>query len=249
MSKKNILGLGLTIADCVWVLVVLLILSGLVIALPLQLLSSTPLVTWLDSAVGTMVLAACIYIISAFIIITPLYIARLKWPQIAEKLALTKPFRLSMVPWALTMWGLYFASSIAIVLVLSYVKIPWIDLTQAQNVGFSNLTQGYEYIAAFVALVILAPIFEELIFRGYLFGRLRGRYGFIVTSIVTSLVFAIAHQQINVGIDVFVLSMFMCYVREQFESIWPSVLIHMFKNTFSYILIFIAPLYGLNLLN
>lgn len=113
-----------------------------------------------------------------------------------------------------------------------------IDLLQQQDIGYSN-PNGYELLLTFMALVLLAPFVEETLFRGFLFKAFRRTFGFWVGAIVVSLLFAVAHGQANVGVDVFVLSMFLCYLREKTDSLWPSIALHAMKNLVAFIFLFI----------
>jgi len=113
-----------------------------------------------------------------------------------------------------------------------------IDLTQQQNIGYSN-PNGFELTLTFVALVLLAPVVEETLFRGFLFKAFRRTFGFWAGAVGVSLLFALAHGQANVGIDVFVLSMFLCYLREKTDSLWPSIALHATKNLVAFIFLFI----------
>jgi len=125
--------------------------------------------------------------------------------------------------------------------------VPGYQADQEQNIGFSDREGVLNLVLAFFALVVLPPIIEELLFRGYLFGKLRARSGFWFSAIVTSLVFGFVHGQLNVGIDTFALSIFLCYLRERTGSIWMSMVLHATKNGLAYFLLFIGPLIGINL--
>ena len=50
-------------------------------------------------------------------------------------------------------------------------------------------------LLVFAALVILTPLFEEMVFRGLFFGWARQRLGFLSAAIFSSLVFAAFHAQ------------------------------------------------------
>lgn len=119
--------------------------------------------------------------------------------------------------------------------------LTFIDFDQVQETGFSNLGQQYEYILAFVTLVIVAPVAEEILFRGYLFGKLRKHVPVWVAIILTSLLFGLVHAAWNVGIDVFALSIVLCLLRVVSRSLWPSILLHMTKNALAFYLLFINP--------
>jgi membrane protease YdiL (CAAX protease family) len=126
-------------------------------------------------------------------------------------------------------------SSIALIL------LPFIDYTQAQDTGFQNLSGQGEYILAFLMLVVIAPIAEELLFRGYLLGKLRKHAPLWVAIFITSLIFAVVHFAWNVGVDVFALSIVLCILRVASGSLWPSILLHMMKNGLAFYVLFINP--------
>lgn len=120
--------------------------------------------------------------------------------------------------------------------------LPWIDIEQAQDLGLGMPSVGIEMAMAFLLLVVIAPFVEELLFRGYLFGKLRGSgVPFWLTALVVSLLFGIAHLQWNVGVDTFALSLVMCATREITGSLWPSVLMHMMKNGIAFYFLFVNP--------
>jgi membrane protease YdiL (CAAX protease family) len=119
--------------------------------------------------------------------------------------------------------------------------LPWFDLSQEQDVGFNNLITQTDFIVAFLALVIVAPIVEEVIFRGYLYGKLRMRLGIVMSALIVSVLFGLAHGQWNVGINVFVMSLVMCGLREVTGSIWSGVILHIIKNAIAYYLLFVNP--------
>jgi membrane protease YdiL (CAAX protease family) len=116
------------------------------------------------------------------------------------------------------------------------------DIAQAQDVGFTRLTQYYEYALAFVTLIIVAPVAEEVLFRGFLYGKLRTRVPVWVAMLITSALFGLIHGQWNVGLDVFALSMVLCSLREITGSIWSGILLHMIKNSIAFFILFISPL-------
>ncbi len=247
MSKKSIQKVAVAFGYAAWTATAFLT-AGLAVSIPLEQFASQQLIDWLSTALGSLTLAAVIYALAALLVALPLFLRRVPWREILGKLAISRRFKGKMFAWALYGWLLYFLTSAAAALVLSLINLPGVNLQQQQEVGFQNLANGFEYIAAFVALVVVAPIFEETIFRGYLFGRIRQRSGFWLSAIVTSLTFALLHGQVNVGIDVFILSMFLSMLRERFDSIWPGVMVHALKNGLAYTFLFILPLFGVKLL-
>lgn len=135
----------------------------------------------------------------------------------------------------------------SVTLYLISLAVPQLNLTQAQEIGFSGLSHQYEYVLAFLTLVILAPIAEEVLFRGYLLGKLKKHAPFWLAILITSLLFGGLHLiggerlQWNVAIDTFVLSLVLCSLREITGNIWAGILLHMIKNGIAYYFLFINP--------
>lgn len=129
----------------------------------------------------------------------------------------------------------------AIVSTIAAQLLTFVDYTQAQETGFAQITTQTEYIIAFMSLVVIAPIAEEVLFRGYLFGKLRKYTPLWGAILITSVLFAIVHFQWNVGIDVFALSIVLCLLRVFTKSLWTPILLHMLKNGIAYYFLFINP--------
>lgn len=119
--------------------------------------------------------------------------------------------------------------------------LPFVDFEQVQDTGFNLISERYEYVLAFIMLVIVAPVAEEILFRGYLFGKLRKYAPVWVAILITSLLFAVVHFAWNVGFDVFALSIVLCLLRVISGSLWPSILLHMMKNGLAFYFLFINP--------
>lgn len=119
---------------------------------------------------------------------------------------------------------------LAAIITFIFSLFPWFQISEVQNVGFSNLLVGSDRVIAFIALVILAPLAEEIIFRGWLYGKLRKNQNIFLSIFLTSLVFGLLHGQWNVGVNVFALSVVMCLCREFTDSIYAGIFLHMLKN-------------------
>ncbi|MDD3035430.1 MAG: type II CAAX endopeptidase family protein [Candidatus Saccharimonadaceae bacterium] len=143
----------------------------------------------------------------------------------------------------ITPFSVFFYFLISISLMLLVVKfMPWVDMNQVQETGFENLGHQYEYVLTFFTLVVVAPVAEEILFRGYLFGKLRQVVPLWVAVLVTSLTFGLVHGAWNLAIDTFALSVVLCLLREKTGSIWSSILLHMSKNGIAFYVLFISSL-------
>jgi membrane protease YdiL (CAAX protease family) len=132
----------------------------------------------------------------------------------------------------------YMIVSVMVQAIVRQVMGESFNADQPQNLGYDSLN-AWEIIAAFIPLVILTPLAEEIIFRGFMFKGVRRRAPFWVAAAVVSLIFGAVHGQWNVAIDVFVMSMVGCYLVEKTGSLWPAIFLHMLKNGLAFSLVFI----------
>ena len=143
--------------------------------------------------------------------------------------------------------GFIVAILLAAGLVAIFNIFPWFDAGQVQDVGFSVYSVGFDRLVAFIVLVVIAPIAEEIIFRGWLYGKLRpilsekvsDRASMIISILLVSLLFGIVHMQWNVGVNVFAMSIVLCGLREITGTIYAGILMHMIKNGVAFYLLYI----------
>lgn len=129
--------------------------------------------------------------------------------------------------------------SAALVLLFSAL-FSWFKASETQEIGYSDLFTPGDKILAFSIIVIIVPIAEEIIFRGFLYGRLRKHLNLPVSMLLTSLLFAILHGQWNVGVNVFAVSLVLCSLREITGTIYAGILVHILKNAVAFYILFIA---------
>ena len=131
--------------------------------------------------------------------------------------------------------------AVAIVYVMQLI-LPVVNWSETQDVGFNNVVSSMDRIITFVALVILAPLMEELIFRGYLYSRLRGKMSALPAIILVSVLFGVMHGQWNVGIVVGVMSVVLCIAREMTGTIYAGILMHMIRNGIAFYMLYVNPM-------
>lgn len=183
--------------------------------------------------------SAVVYALALFIVIGMPWLIKRR-PTTREEIGLHKLPRWIDLLWAPAGYIVYLIAT-SYVSQLAQGFLTFVDYEQVQNTGFSDLVSRPEYILAFLSLVLIAPIAEEILFRGYLLGKLRKYAPLWLSILITSALFGFVHGQWNVGIDVFVLSIVLCLLRVYTGSLWPSIMLHMLKNAVAYYFLFINP--------
>ena len=109
-----------------------------------------------QTPVWTTIYGALVYILAAFLVIVVPKFVKKEWKTNRDELGLTE------LP-TFTDIGLSFLGFIATILISGAVlyilqKLNLVDSSQAQNVGYSNLTLPFDRIVAFLALAVIAPV-------------------------------------------------------------------------------------------
>jgi membrane protease YdiL (CAAX protease family) len=92
-----------------------------------------------------------------------------------------------------------------------------------------DVQEIWAHLPGFIVFaVVLAPVVEELGFRGYLYLALRQNWGKTIAALVASVIFGMMHgKELPVH---FCLSMFYIFLNDRAESLWPSILAHIVWN-------------------
>jgi len=234
-SKKTILKMAIFLP--VWVFVGIYTAQYMLFGLLLLLDSFGINVANFDQTILNTILMALVYLLSLIIVIVlPYKIIKDKINKIELGVnRLPSWTDILVTPAALI---IYFILSSVLILLATQI-LPWFDVNQAQDTGFNQVNSNFEIILAFISLVLIAPIAEEILFRGYLFGKLKKYMPIWFAAVITSVTFGFVHGAWNLAIDTFALSLILCTLREMTGSIWSSVLLHMAKNGVAFYILFI----------
>lgn len=86
------------------------------------------------------------------------------------------------------------------------------------------------FLLSLALLAGLAPLVEELVFRGLLYGWLESRWGGGIAFVASSLAFAAAHVEPAHALLVLPLGLLFGLLRWRTGSLWPSLVAHMANN-------------------
>lgn len=120
------------------------------------------------------------------------------------------------------------AFNIFISYVMSMIPFPesWIQSYSAE----SSQLLGTVSISMWISVVIMAPLVEELTFRGFMYTRLKQGMAKWIAIILTSLIFGVVHGTMIWAIYTFVFSLCLIYIFERTNSLWGCILFHMAFN-------------------
>ncbi len=167
----------------------------------------------------------------------------LRWRKIAplQYLRLQTAPKLGQLGEVVLMYGVYFIVLIIATVVVS--QTTTVDVNQSQDLG-AVAREGWGLVMTFVSLVIIAPIIEEVLFRGVLFRSIKHVSGRIAGYIIVCLLFGAAHLEFDnlnfiAAIDTLIFSGFLIYVYEKHQSLYSAIALHALKNGIAFIALFV----------
>lgn len=159
---------------------------------------------------------------------------RLRRKQLDQELWL-RPVPRRLLGWCA---GLSFCLYWLVSLVLSALPATWLE-------GYSDASAGLEYtgVLPFFALAVVAPITEEVIFRGLIFTRLDRAMSGRLAVVLSAVVFGLCHGQFIWFCYALLLGMVFGGVTRRSGSIFPSMLMHVVFNATNELLLLAGDWY------
>jgi len=110
----------------------------------------------------------------------------------------------------------------------------WGNISSYDMISFKN-TASFDRYFFLVPLVLLAPFFEEVVARGFLYKAFRGSYSMeICMALIVALTIIThwpqCHHSPSATVDLSVLTVVQCYLREKSVSLWDCILSHFAFN-------------------
>lgn len=133
---------------------------------------------------------------------------------------------------------------IALSIVLSTLIDFLVELFPSYEEVSNRLIPQTSSILNIMCIVVMIPIYEEIIFRGIIFNHLKENYKIGTAIVVQALLFGIAHGNIVQSIYTFILGIVSVLMYIYFNSIYSSIMLHMIFNLFGGVID--LKLYNLN---
>ncbi len=134
-----------------------------------------------------------------------------------------------------------------LIAMLLKVLLPNLDLAQKQPLGFDTAVSGLALVPIFIYMVVLIPLVEEILFRGFLYTGLRNKLKPVIATLITSGLFAAAHLEWGsntpllwvVAINTFIGSVVLCFLRERTGRLAAPIMLHVIQNGIAFATLFI----------
>ena len=137
------------------------------------------------------------------------------------------------VGWAaLGIFAFYFFAAIYSILLEPDAEQGVTDALGADESTFGLISAGF-------MVVVVAPVAEELFFRGFFYRALRSRYGILGAALIDGLLFGAIHWDFTgEGLEILpplaLLGLIFCLVYERTGSLFPVIGLHALNNAVAY---------------
>lgn len=155
-----------------------------------------------------------------------------------KKMSLGYP--VAPVKWYTAVIAFLFA---AVCVVCFIMPAQWFSLL-LQKIGFNSSTSlsfstPLNIVLGALLTCIIAPVFEELVFRGALLGGLIKKFGVVPAVVLSGLCFSLMHMNPEQTVYQFFLGCVCAYFAICSRSVVPSILLHAGNNLIALILEFV----------
>jgi membrane protease YdiL (CAAX protease family) len=140
-----------------------------------------------------------------------------------------RPFRSSAFGWIF--------AALAAYLVLTSIYTVLVDPPSEQlPSGLEDADQDLLLaIATGTLLIGVAPIAEEVFFRGFLYQAFRNSWGVLPGAVLSGLLFGAIHLEFFKLVQLAILGVILALLFEKTGSLWPPIILHGVNNTLAFI--------------
>ena len=126
----------------------------------------------------------------------------------------------------------------SVVAILAYIAISLVYTLLLDPESQEPIETGERYgtlIGSCVIIIVVAPLFEEIFFRGFLYRILRGRLGLWPALVIGGSLFGAVHVSSGGPLAVALiapLGFLLCLIYERSGSLYPCIALHALNNGF-----------------
>ena len=180
---------------------------------------------------GNAILAALVSAFSS--VITLIIFLKTKWTPLTRGYLLSKP-------WGTLLWVALFSLGTIIPLSFLYEQLGIEMDENTQQIITSMMKEPWGY----VAVGILAPLAEEVVFRGAILRTLLGimsKKNHWVAILISAAIFGVVHANLAQFVNALLMGLLLGWMYYRTGSLVPGILLHWINNTMAYVLTNIMP--------
>ncbi len=166
-------------------------------------------------------------------VITLALFLRIKWTPVTRDYLLSKP-------WLQLLWVALFTLGAIIPLTFLYEQLGIEMDDSAERLFASLMKEPWGY----VAVGILAPLAEEIVFRGAILRTLldmMSKKNHWVAIMISAAIFGVAHGNMAQFVNALLMGLILGWMYYRTKSLVPGILLHWVNNTVAFILANILP--------
>jgi uncharacterized protein len=123
-------------------------------------------------------------------------------------------------------------------------RLGWHDLGETLTImsindDIQSINQFYNPMIGFLFVVLIVPLYEEILFRGVFLSSVEKHVNYLVANILQSFVFALVHQNLKLFIFYFVFGFIAGYYSHRTKSLLTGVTLHITNNLIAFIAIIV----------
>lgn len=130
----------------------------------------------------------------------------------------------------------WFAGSLAVAglaLIYGYIGVLYLMGIEVDALPDQYFDHAGPAIVVVIGAVLMAPVIEEMLFRGFLFGGLQGRWGWAWAAIATGVLFGLAHLAPAVILPFAAVGILFAWSYHYTGSLRPGIIAHFTLNAVS----------------
>jgi Predicted metal-dependent membrane protease len=133
----------------------------------------------------------------------------------------------------------------AVGFIVAFILAGIVGYPIQQNFGVDPTQEALSVSAAvpnllpivFLSGVIIAPIAEEVVFRGYLYKAFRDRFKPSYAIVLSAALFSVIHLELLAAVPLFVIGVVLAYVYEKTGNLMAPITLHVLNNAVAFLFV------------
>ncbi len=132
-----------------------------------------------------------------------------------------------------TLW--YTLISLFAIFAISFLYVIIVSLVlgieaPASKIEILVMNRSVSNTVLLILVSFVAPIIEEVFFRGFLYSAFKKNWGVLPALFLSSILFSLVHLEIYSFIPLFIIGWFLAYIFEKTRSLLPAIFLHAIYN-------------------